>query len=133
MIQARNNLKSIFKAYKANTANKKPKKLLPTSPIKILAFGKFHTRKPQTIEVIASNIKLLMSYQLYNKARLSPTDIASILAMPLIPSIKLYKLSSQTKKRIARMLVKKPKFKLLKTETWANPSKLNTINVAVIK
>lgn len=31
------------------------------------------------------------------------------------------------------MLVKKPKFKLLKTETWAKPFKLNTINVAVIK
>ena len=76
-----------------------PRKPLPASPMNILAGGKFHTRNPSTAPASdrGTSASALAPCNQYNNAPPPQTQIASTLAMPSMPSMKLYRLSIHTR------------------------------------
>ena len=82
-------------------AKTKPKKILPTSPIKIFAGEKFQNKNPLITATKSAKYRAsTISFSLINKKVITvPTKIISKLTKPSIPSIKLTVLMA--KKRIA--------------------------------
>ncbi|MCY1451292.1 hypothetical protein D9M71_681490 [compost metagenome] len=96
--QHQNNCGEAQAACSDRPASTMPRKPLPASPMKILAGGKFQNRKPSV--AAASNSGSAINCGAPAKAESSTMPrqavTASTLAIPSMPSMKLYRLSIHT-------------------------------------
>src|SRR5258707_776829 len=98
MNQPQNKCGAVRLLHSASRASTRPKKPLPASPMKIRAGGKFQHKKPPTQAAkrtaTAQSPAGWTSHQI--TAPPAATQMASTLAMPSIPSMKLKRLIDQT-------------------------------------
>src|SRR5690554_167815 len=98
MIQLHSSSALNHAACKDKSASTTPKKPLPASPIKIRAGGKFQYKNPATAAAKTKGNKAILGSpsSRYNKPPAMQVQMASTLAKPSMPSIKLYKSSIHT-------------------------------------
>ena len=99
MNQLQNRCASVWLLHSASVAIMQPRKPLPASPMKMRAGGKFQTKKPatQAANATASSQSPVGSVSHQTSAPPRTTTIASRLAMPSMPSMKLKRLIDQTR------------------------------------
>ncbi|MNF95925.1 hypothetical protein D3C84_786960 [compost metagenome] len=139
--QLHNNCGATQAACRESTPRVMPRKPLPASPMKIRAGGKFQNRNPAT--AAASNIGVTQAVgwakpakpnNAYNNAPPRHTQMASTLAMPSMPSIKLYRFSSHTKYTAASTWPSQPNARVKpNTFTGGKPPSQNSAQKAAAK